>query len=384
MLVSAKVTDEPGVLGPSSALDRLSARLAARLDQRPLRRYSHRSAGQFSPARARSRTPIRTAAMPRDVTHLHWVTNGFLSVEGLGRLPGPLVWTLHDMWAFTGGCHYSDGCERYTQACGRCPVLGSDGEADLSRQTWERKRDSWAKLDLTLIASSRWMARLAGSSALFQNRRVEVIPNCVDPDFFRPSDRSAARAAFSLPQSRRVVLFGALVAAGDRRKGFHLLIAALQRVASRVPRDSLSLAVMGMSEPEAAIPVPFQTHYLGVIGSETRLALAYNAADMYVSPSLQDNLPNMVMEAMSCGTPCVAFDTGGMPDLIEHNLSGYLARPFDVEDLARGIEAMLTDEQYRRSLGEGARRAVLERFAPEVIGRQHVNFYEGILARHHG
>jgi glycosyltransferase involved in cell wall biosynthesis len=288
---------------------------------------------------------------------------------------------LHDVWALTGGCHYTQGCERYAQRCGHCPVLGSEDEADLSRQVWSRKRAAWDGLDLTLIASSRWMEGLIRSSALLRERRVEILPNCVETDFFRPVDKAAARAALALPQNRRLLLFGALTEKGDRRKGYHLLVPALQRLAGRLPRDALDLAVMGLARPDGPLPFPFETHYLGVIRDDAKLALAYAAADVLIAPSLEDNLPYMVMEAMSCGTPCVAFAVSGLPDLIDHGESGYLARPFEVDDLARGIESLVMDDTLRRALGDRARQAVVERFAPAVIARRHLNLYEDLLRR---
>ena len=379
LIVAAKVGHDAHVHAPRTRFQRLAVRVAGRWDRLPLRAYPERRAGLFTPAIARAGTPQRAAAMPRDITHLHWVANGFMRIEDLQKLSGPLVWSLHDLWPLTGGCHYSEGCERYTEQCGRCPVLGSDDDEDLSRQVWLRKRAAWNKPNLTLIASSRWMAGIVRSSSLFRERRIEIVPNCVDTELFRPADRAAARTVFSLPQDRAVVLFGALTASGDRRKGFHLLTPALERLAQRVPRESVCLAVMGLSRPEGPTPLPFDAHYLGVIQDDARLALAYAAADLLVVPSLEDNLPYMVMEAMSCATPCVAFDVSGLPDLIEHGVTGYLARPFEVDDLTRGLESLVTNQQHRTSLGMRSRQAVLDRFAPRVIARRHLDLYEDLL-----
>ena len=168
-------------------------------------------------------------------------------------LGGPLVWSLHDTWAFTGGCHYTDGCERFIINCGRCPALGSVDENDLSRSVWSRKQAAWSGIDLTVIASSQWMAKMARTSAIFRGKRIEIIPNCVDPIQFDGKDKAKARAIFGLPQDRRLILFGALSSAGDRRKGYHLLAPALNFLARRLARNSVDVVVMGMDRPKARL-----------------------------------------------------------------------------------------------------------------------------------
>ena len=220
---------------------------------------------------------------------------------------------------------------------------------------------------------------MARTSAIFRGKRIEIIPNCVDPIQFDGKDKAKARAILGLPQDRRLILFGALSSAGDRRKGYHLLAPALDYLAHRLPRNSVDVVVMGMDRPEGPPRFPLNAHYLGVIEDDTRLAAAYAAVDILVAPSLEDNLPYMVMEAMSCGTPCVAFDCSGMPDLIENEVTGYLARPYEPEDFARGIEKMVKDEGWRSFLSANARSAVLAMFSPEVIARKHLSLYEDLI-----
>lgn len=376
IMVSRKESTDPYVLGPDGLMDRVAGRIAARWDQKYLRSYQRRTPGLFSPAKAATQTVKRADGIPRDISHLHWVTNGFLRIEDLSRLDQPLVWTLHDQWAFTGGCHYSNGCVKFNDSCGSCPHLNSQIQNDLSRETWERKYSAWRNVHLTLIAPSRWLSRLTASSALFRDRRVEVIPNCIDIDVFQPCDQAAARRVFSLPPNRKILLFCALTADGDQRKGFHFLHHALERLAKNVERDSITLAVMGMRAPSARPTAPFPIHPLGILQEDRKVALAYAAADVFLAPSMEDNLPNTVMEALSCGTPCVAFNIGGMSDMIDHQKNGYLAEAFDEDDLAMGIRWVLADEHRRRSLSGAARKKVVEEYGFEPIARHHVRLYE--------
>jgi glycosyltransferase involved in cell wall biosynthesis len=375
MRVDARGGNDLGVVGPATWLQRLGPRLAARYDQLPVRGYRRRKPVLFSPAVTPRYTARPASGHAADITHLHWICNGFIPVEGLRRLPPPLVWTLHDQWAFTGGCHYSDGCTRYAASCGHCPILGSDVERDLSRDVWERKRDGWAGLDLTLIASSAWMARTASSSSLFRGIRVEVIPNCVDAEFFKPVDRAAVRSALNLPSGQRLILFAALSAHEQRRKGFHFLKPVLDNLAARIDPRSVCLAVLGMSQPSHDSGFSFGTHYLGV-ADEARLALVYAAADVFIALSTEDNLPYTVMEALSCGTPCIAFDVGGMRDMIEHQSNGALVQPFDPAAFADAINWVLADQRRHEALSHRARQSAVERFSPGKIARRHVALYE--------
>lgn len=380
MLVTRRASEDPDVVGPASPVDRVISRLAARIDQLPLSFYRLRKPALFTPAFASNRTIARAVDEPHDVTHLHWLGNGSLRVESLPRLSGPLVWTLHDLWAFTGGCHYSDGCGRFQEECGKCPLLGSRKLRDLSHRVWKRKRENWQRADLTIVTPSRWMARQAAVSTLLTGRPIHVIPNCLDTEVFHADDRQAARQALGLPQDKRILMFGAMTAEGDRRKGFHLLASALNALVQGVRADGLHLVVLGMSRPAVPPAFPIAASFLGILEREEAMAQAYSAADVFVAPSMEDNLPNTVMEALACGVPCVAFDVGGMPDLIDHWHNGYLAQALDPADLAKGVAWVLEDVERLGRLRESARAKVLETFAPTVVAGQHLALYRDLIA----
>jgi len=372
MLVAQATRGDPRVHQAHTAPGRARARAALPLDRLPARLAG---AADFSPGWAPTGLPARVAALGPDVVHLHWVA-GAAAVGDLPRFGRPLVWTLHDMWPFTGGCHYSGGCARFVDGCGRCPVLGSRRWADLSRLTWARKARAWENLPLAVAAPSRWMADLAARSALFAGRPIVTIHNGLDLATFHPGDRAAARARLGIPPERALLLFGAMRADADPRKGYDLLAAALALLAAQGWGDRLALATFGAAgaAPVAGLP----HHALGQIEDDAALAAAYAAADLFVAPSREDNLPNTVAEAAACGLPVAAFAVGGMGDLVEHGASGYLARPRDPDDLAAGVAHILADGPRRAAMGARARALAEARLDARRQARKYLALYESL------
>jgi len=332
--------------------------------------------GLFSPALLPDRLRGVISRSKADLVHLHW-TARMMRLETLAQTMRPIVWTLHDSWPFTGGCFLPGACERYRDACGMCPVLSSHREDDLSRRTWQRKHEAWRNLNLTLIAPSHWMGERARSSALFQNRRVEIIPNGIDISRFTPVDPKTARHQFGLPQGKRLILFGAKSAVRDRNKGFHLLLKALQ--AAEV--NDMELVVIGAGPGDRPSGLAVNSHFLGWQTDDSQLAQLYSAVDAFALPSLQENLPYTVMEAMACGTPCVAFCQGGVPDLIDHRNNGYLARAFDPKDFGHGLRYILTDPAQRREMGALARHKIVTEFAIDRVATRHFQLYRNLLKK---
>lgn len=279
-----------------------------------------------------------------DVVNLHWLGSEMVSIEEIGRIRKPLVWTLHDMWAFCGAEHYDDLEHPGRYRLGYRPDTRPPGHSgpDLDAQTWRRKQRAWAKLRLHLVSPSRWLAGCAAESVLLGHQPCTVLPNGVDTAVFKPVDRRLARGILNLDPAKRYVLFGAVSSTTDRRKGFHLLQAALQQLAAQPNiRQDTELLVFGAYPPSRPPDLGLPTHYLGHFHDDASLALLYSAADVFAAPSLQDNLPNTVVESLTCGTPVVAFDVGGMPDLIENGHSGFLAAPFQTESFARHLSGAL-------------------------------------------
>ena len=336
----------PGVISAGSFR---SGYLRALLDGIPLHCYPDRQLHNFSPSWVPGRGIKGANRLSPDIVHLHWIAQGFVRIESMASITCPIVWTLHDSWPFTGGCHLPGNCRRYERECGQCPVLGSNCENDLSRRIWRRKHEAWNNLLLTIVCPSKWLAERAGASSLFKGRRIVIIPNGIDTVRYSPGDRLAARRQLGLPENRSILLYGANHAISDKNKGLDLLLAALRLIDDKQLQDT-ELVVFGEDTKATLQDSRLHIRNFGTIHDEERLLLLYRAADIFVAPSRQENLPNMVMEAMSCGTPCVAFAVGGIPDLITHDETGYLARPFEIEDLAQGLSRLILDEDRRASM----------------------------------
>lgn len=349
-----------------------------RLNKLPLSLYRRRDreapfSAQWMPdSAAGAATKLRP-----DVVNLHWVCGEFMRVESAAAMRAPIVWTLHDMWPFTGGCHHSPGCERYADRCGACPVLRSRFQVDASRWIWLRKARAWRKADLTIVTPSTWMAQCAAGSSLFRHLRIEVIPNGIDTQAFRPGNRLQAREALGLPPDRKVALY---VAWRNRSlKGFDLLADALRRLSQCGWKESLELAVVGYLRPRDLPDTGVEARFLGRLSDSVSMRLAYAAADVYVAPSIHDNFPTTVLEAMACGTPCVAFNIGGMPDLIADGETGCLVTPFDAEEFARKVAHVLEDDARGRAMGESARQKVEQQYTVELFARRYRELFEDIL-----
>jgi glycosyltransferase involved in cell wall biosynthesis len=366
------------VIAPKTRLAQGIATARLSFDALPLKRYPHRTATTFSPQWCPDRIAAQVKKLKPDLINLHWVNEGFLRLETLAKLPQPLVWTLHDMWPLTGGCHYSGDCRGYEQSCGACPQLGSQNQSDLSHQIWQRKRRAWNAANLTLVALCDWMAEAARASALFSNARIERIPNGIDTETFQPLEPEMARRLLRLPPDRPLILFGALNATQDRRKGFHLLQPALQALCQRM--GHAELVVFGAERPASPPDFGLPCHYLGSFQDDLSLALLYSAVDLFVLPSTEENLANTILEALACGTPCVAFGIGGMPDLIEHQQNGYLAKPGDTKDLAQGMCWVLEQQSRSPNLAQRAREKVIQEFTLEIQSRRYLNLFADILS----
>lgn len=315
-------------------------------------------------------------AMRHDIAHLHWISDGFISPHALAHIHPPAVWTIHDAWPFTGGCHYPGRCTQYTQQCGRCPQLMSHKRYDLSHLHWTLKRKAVERLRPVIVSPSRHYAQKARQSGLFRGCHVEHIPNGIDTTAFSPVEKRLARNLLHLPQDVPLLLFSAMNTE-DHRKGFDLLAQALQNIQNAQQFD-LHCLVVGASHSGKQV-LPYPSHYLGRLHDTIALTLAYSAADMFICPSREDNLPNTILESMACGTAVVAFDVGGIADMVAHGKTGYIAQAEDPMDLAEGIRQLVVNSDHRQQQAATARRVVEQTFAIEAISQRYRNLYENIL-----
>ena len=384
MLVQARLTGDRTVVAPTSKIDRGIAAIKPALDQIPflLHRSRDRTINIYSSQWLPNQIVKKIAAINPDIINLHWICGGFAPIEALSKLKKPIVWTFHDMWAFTGGCHYSGECDRYQKSCGSCPQLGSNRDWDLSRWIWQRKAKAWQNLNLTVVTPSHWLADAARSSSLLKNVPVEVIGNGIDPQIYQPHDSKIARQILNLPSDKKIILFGALDSTQDKRKGFPLLFAALQKLQSLLESpEAVELVVFGASTPANPPDFGFKTRYIGKLSDDVSLSLLYAAADVFVAPSIQDNLPNTILEAMFCGTPCAAFKIGGIPDLIDDRQNGYLARPFLSEDLAAGIHWILQDPSRYQTLATKSREKAIAQFALDRQSQEYLRVFHSLYSK---
>ena len=315
-----------------------------------------------------------------DLAHLHWVSRFVDYGTFFELIPKriPIVWTLHGMDAFTGGCHYDQGCNRFAQGCGRCPQLGSKSSTDLTQRVWQRKWDSFQKLrpeGLHIVTPSRWLGEQAGQSSLLSGFPRSVIPYGLDTEIFAPRDRRVSRGMLGIPLESRVLLFLAQ-SVRDHRKGFHHLTHALEALESRSEMFLLSL---GSGAPPRL--AGFAGIHMEHMGNDWLLSHVYSAADILVVPSLQDNLPNTVLESVSCGTPVVGFAVGGIPDVVRPGLTGLLAAPGDTDDLRRAIIGLLKNEEGRKEMAIHCRKIATQEYALEIQARRYLDLYQEVLGR---
>lgn len=379
MLVKEKITSDSSVLGPSTKLGEGIAKTKETLDALPLKLYSDRSKNTFSTQWLPDRSLTSVRKINPDVVNLHWVGGSYLKIESIARFNRPIVWTLQDIWAFTGGCHYAEGCKQFETRCGACPQLGSKSEFDLSRWVWKRKAKAWKSLNLTIVAPSDWMADCARSSSLFKDKRVEVIPFGLNTDIYKPTERSLARNILGLDQGKKVILFGAINATADYRKGFHLLKAALERLSCTDKKENITLCIFGAQRSKALDDLGMHTHFLGHLQDDLSLSIAYSAADVMVVPSIEESFGQTVTESMACGTPVVSFAATGPKDIISHQIDGYLATPYDTADLRTGISWILNDEARHQKLCENARLAAVKKYGLRLQASRYVNLFMDLL-----
>jgi len=381
MLVQTKTSGDDSIYERDSELARQLGKVRPFMEIIPLLAYRDRPPTHWATEWMPTQINKQIQALKPDLIHLHWVCRGFMSIPDIGKLTPPIVWTLHDSWAFTGGCHVPGSCTLYKKQCGMCPQLISTQADDLSRWIWHQKDKHWAHTPFTIVTPSHWLADCVRSSSLFKGKQTEVIPNGIDTNLYQPIPKNEARSSLALPPNRKLVLISAMNATLDINKGFRYLKASLQQLAASGWKDKMELLVVGQAAPASPIDVGVPIRFLGVLNEEHAMRQVYSAADVTVLSSIQENLPNSIMESMACGTPVVAFNIGGIPQLINHNINGYLATPFEANDFAEGIRVILSDDTNHARLSTLARKKIETIFDNRIITRQYQALYERELSR---
>ena len=317
-----------------------------------------------------------------DVLNLHWIPK-LLSIEDIGQLRKPIVWTLHDMWPFCGGEHYAPDDQGARFRHGYLPNNrpATERGPDLNRQAWEAKRVAWQSQRFAFVCPSHWMASCVRESALFCDALVttHVVPNPLDTEqLWRPIDKKFARIQLGLDPMRKYVLAGS--AGGmSKNKGEDLLpelMAHLQTLSA----EPIELIIFGRYSAANHEQWSCKVHWMGPVHDDAVMSTIYSAADVMIVPSRQDNLPNTAVEAMACGTPVAAFNLGGLPDIVDHTRTGWLAKPEDVSDLSQGLAWLLNDQQRLRVMSEDARESAVNKFSPKEVVPQYVAAYAEAMA----
>ena len=317
-----------------------------------------------------------------DLIHLHWINQGMLSLKVIRKILAsgkPVVWTMHDMWPCTGICHHARTCTAFHSECGACPMIYSQKRKDLSTRIFRQKQRLYASGGIHFVTCSHWLEGMAKQSALLANQPVSVIPNPISTTLFHPMKQTEARQKLALPTEGKLILFGS-VKLTDKRKGIDYMVEACRLLAKQHPalKEQLALVAVGMHAAELQPLVPFKVHNMGYVREEHQLAEIYNAADLYVIPSLDENLPNTIMEAMACGTPCVGFPTGGIPEMIDHLKNGYLTKEHSAKQLGEGIYTLLTTPAYE-SLSHEAVAKVNACYSERSVANQYGQLYAKLL-----
>lgn len=374
MIVQTKTVDLSTIHSlTQTKVDRLLSPFRVAMDQVPTLFYKNKAKDIFSSTFFPSNTKLlkKIKEINPDIVHLHWINSGFINIYDLIKFNKPILWSLHDANTYTGGCHYAEKhCKKFKTFCHSCPLLNSRFKFDLSFFNFRRKQKVYKELNLTINGLSRWISNEAKSSSLFAKKKIINLPNTIDTNIFRHIRKDIAQDLLDINKKEKIIIgFGAISATQSYRKGYLQLKEALEILPNK---ESYLLVIFGSSYGEQIAGI--KTHFLGHIHDDLTLAITYSAFDVFIVPSLAENLSNAIMESLSCGTPVVAFDVGGNSDMITHKQNGYLAK--NSFDLKNGI---LWCIQNQSQLANNARNSIIERFGYTIIAKKYIETYKDIL-----
>ena len=314
-----------------------------------------------------------------DIIHLHWINQGMLSLNGIRKILNsgkPVVWTMHDIWPATAICHVTLSCRNYITQCSNCRLLpGGGSDNDLSVRIWQKKLRMLQEGSIYFVACSRWLESEAKKSALLKGQKITSVPNPIDTHIYYRGNKQEARQRLGLPLDRKLILFASQRVTNEY-KGMSYLVDACRLLAD-IPQ--LGVVILGGHAEDVVEQMPLEASPLGYVNDEQRIVDVYNAADVFVLPSLSENLPNTIMEAMACGVPCVGFRVGGIPEEIDHRKNGYVAEYRQADDLAKGLRWILTEADYE-TLCENAVHKVGQNYSQQSVAMKYLDVYDQALA----
>lgn len=385
MLVADKSTGNPDVFEIPGKWRKKHNFLYERLLIFIRNRFSKKRLFEIDPAYTGTDITRLACFKEADVIHLHWINQGMLSARNLKKILRSgkrIVWTMHDQWCSTGICHSTGDCNKFQTHCAECPVLQTSKKKDLAWRTFEKKKELFAARNITFVTCSQWLKRIASSGALFEHQHVIDIPNPIDTEVFTPLDKTVCRQALNLPLDKRLILVGA-VNVTDYRKGIEYMVKSINRLLEAAEfAQNTEVVCMGNGAASLQALLHCKVHPLHYIKEEAVLRQVYSAADIFFTPSLFENLPNMIMEAMACGTPCIGFNVGGIPEMIDHKKNGYVAEYKSTEDLVRGLKTLLAlPQDTYRQYSENARKKVMDCYSEEAVAQRYQEAYRMAIVK---
>lgn len=318
-----------------------------------------------------------------DVIHLNWINQGMLSISGINHIlesNKAVVWTMHDIWPAVSICHLALDCSRYESNCGNCPYLPGQSEHDLAYKIWNKKKKILKDKSIYFVACSHWLESEVNKSALLFGQKITSIPNAIDMRVFCKMDKIESKKELGLPTDKRIILFVSQRTT-NMNKGINHLIEACRIMTERNSKmkDNTAIVILGGHSEEFANKLSLPVYTMGYVSDTKRIVRIYNAADIFVLPSLSENLPNTIMEAMACGVPCIGFNVGGIPEEIDHKCNGYVAEYKNSEDLAKGISWILNEADYN-VLSENAIKKVSTSYSQHTVAMKYIDVYDEALA----
>ena len=382
MLVRDKETDSLTVIGLPKSLMLHWYFLWERFVVFVRSRFSRKHLFEIDLANAGSDITRLPEFQEADVIHLHWINQGMLSLSGIQKIlrsGKPVVWTMHDIWPATAICHLTLGCKSFTSACKSCRLL--PGGSRLAQSVWRKKQRLLEDGNIYFVACSHWLEQEAKSSALLKGHKMTSIPNPIDTHIYNNRcNKQEARQRLGLPADKKLILFVSQRVT-NKNKGMSYLVEACRLTKCQTLCE---VVILGGHAEEVVDQLPMKAYPLGYVNDEQRIVDVYNAADVFVLPSLSENLPNTIMEAMACGVPCVAFKVGGIPEEIDHLRNGYVAAYRDAADLAKGIDWILTEAGYE-SLSQYAVQKVAQNYSQQSVALKYLDVYQQAMAfKHYG
>lgn len=335
----------------------------------------------FSPANFGTDITKHPWVKDSDIIHIHWINAGFLSLKSLEKLlqsNKTIVWTLHDMWLFSGGCHYAGSCRNFELECGNCHFLKKPNTKDLSWKIWKRKSNFMPKQMMNVVTCSRWLGKEAKASSLLKNANITSIPNPISLNMFKPANRADLKRKYNIEENKFVLLFGA-ANINDKRKGLHLLVEALALLKKKkFDHNRLKIVVFGKFKDFDEASLAFDVLSLGQIKNAETMAEVYSMSDVFVLPSLEDNLPNTVMESMACGTPVIAYNIGGIPEMVEDEKIGIVVDEVSPNALSEAIFTAVTEANIQQWC-KNARAKVEEEYNYKSVATKYIDFYQNAM-----